>query len=91
MDYKNYHNVVISMQRRMRDYLDDKSHSQAGQLEKAFQRLEDDVQVQKNVNTIRDDLKGIESVLNSMDESVMSHSHIDELEDWILDSLQKIR
>jgi hypothetical protein len=84
------HGEVIYMQRRMRDYLDDKSHSQAGQLENAFQRLEDDVQVQKNSLTIRDDLKQIESILNSMDDNVMSHPHIDELEDWVRDKIQKI-
>ena len=91
MDYKRYHNEVISMQRKMRDWLDLPSHSEARSLESAFQQLEDNVQVQKSTHTIRDNLKQIESILNRLDESVMSHGHVGELEDWVQGSLSKIR
>lgn len=91
MDYKRYHNEVITMQRRMRDWLDLPTHSEARSLEQAFQRLEDDVQVNKNVHTIRDDLKRLESMLLQIDEAVMSHGHSDELIDWVRDSLNTIR
>lgn len=91
MDYKRYHNKVVAMQRRMRDWLDEPSHAQARELDKSFQRLEDNVQVQKNVHTIRDDLKRIESALKRLDDVVMSHHHVDALEDWVRDSLRKYR
>ena len=91
MDYKRYHNECLRMQQRMRDWLDLPTHSEARELEQAFQQLEDDVQVQKNVHSIRDRLKRIDSLLNSIDEAVMSHGHVDELQDWVRDSLQKIR
>ena len=79
------------MQRKMRDWLDIPSHGEAKSLENAFQRLEDNVQVNKSVHTIRDNLKQIDRLLQSLDDSVMSHNHVDELEDWVQDSLQKIR
>lgn len=91
MDYKRYHNEVLSMQRKMRDYLDLPTHSDARTLDSAFQKLEDNVQVQKSTHTIRDNLKQIESILNRLDESVMSHGHVDELENWVQGSLGKIR
>ncbi len=78
------------MQNRMRDYLDDRSHAQAKKLEQAFQRLEDNVQVQKNENTIKDDLKKIESLCSSLDDTVMSHGHCGEIEDWAQKSSSKL-
>ena len=91
MDYKRYHNEVIKMQRLCKDWLDEPSHAQARQLEQAFQKLEDDVQVQKNIHTIRDHLKRIESLSRSLDDEVMSHGHVNEIEDWARNGLNKIR
>lgn len=91
MDYKRYHNECLRMQQRMRDWLDMPSHAQARELDRAFQQLEDDVQVQKNVHTIRDRLKRLDSLLMNINESVMSHGHVDELQDWVRDSLNNIR
>jgi len=91
MDYKRYHNEVISMQRRCKDWTDDPSHAQAKKLEQAFQKLEDDVQVQKNVHTIRDHLKRIESLCSSMSDEAMSHGHANEIEDWAQQGLRTIR
>ncbi len=79
------------MQHRMRDCIDEPSHADARKLEKVFQKLEDDVQVKKNPYTIRDDLKQIENICQSMDEAVMSHGDVTEIESWIRSSLQKIR
>lgn len=91
MDYKSFHREVTSMQHRVRDYLDDKSHAQARELTTLFQKLEDEVQVQKNAGTIKDLLRRIESKLQSLDEKVMSNGHVDELADWVRDSLRGIR
>lgn len=91
MDYKNFHREVISKQHTVRDYLDDASHAQARELVSLFQKLEDDVQMQKNPLTIRDLLKRIESKLLSLDDKVMSNGHSDELNDWVRDCLKVIR
>ncbi len=91
MDYKSYHKEVISMQHRINDTLDDRGHSEAKQLVQLFQKLEDDVQVQKNVHSIRDQLKRIESHLRSLDDKVMSHNDVDHFLDWVVDSLRQIR
>lgn len=85
------HSEAISMQRRMRDWLDDPSHSQARELDRLFQKLEDDVQVGKNSHTIIDHLKRIESLCRSMDKQAMSHGHSAELEQWARNCIQKIR
>ncbi len=85
------HSEAISMQRRMQDWIDNPSHSQARELEKLFQRLEDDVQVGKSSHTIIDDLKRIESLCRSIDSEAMSHGHSSELEQWARNSIQKIR
>ncbi len=91
MDHKRYHNEVINMQRRMRDWLDNPSHSQARELDSLFQRLEDDVQVGKSSHTIIDHLKRIESICKSMDSEAMSHGHSSQLEQWARSSIQRIR
>jgi glycyl-tRNA synthetase beta subunit len=79
------------MQRRCKDWTDDPSHAQARKLEQAFQKLEDDVQVQKNIHTIRDHLKRIESLCSSISNEAMSHDHSNDLEDWAQQGLRKIR
>jgi hypothetical protein len=91
MDYKRYHKEVISMQRRCRDWTDDPSHAQSKKLEQLVQKLEDDVQVEKNIHTIRDHLKRIENLCRSMDDVAMSHGHSAEIEQWAQDGLRKIR
>lgn len=91
MDYNSFHRDVISMQHRINDWLDDTSHEQARELVNLFQKLEDDVQVQKNAGSIRDQLKRIEAMLQILEEKVMSNRHIDELVDWVRDSLRKVR
>ena len=91
MDYNSFHRDVISMQHRINDWLDDTSHEQARELVNLFQKLEDDVQVRKNALTVRDQLKRIEAVLQNLDETVMSHGHVDELADWVRDTIQSIR
>jgi len=91
MDYKRYHKEVMSMQRRCRDWTDDPTHAHARKLEQLFQKLEDDVQVQKNVHTIRDHLKRIESLCGAMSEEAMDHGHSNEIEDWAQQGLRSIR
>ena len=91
MDYKSFHNEVVSMQHRINDSLDDTSHPQSRELSTLFQQLEDDVQVQKNVQTIRDHLKRIEALVQRLDDAVMSHGDVDTLADWVRDTLQRVR
>ncbi len=91
MDYKRFHAQVISMQNRLKDCLDDKSHAQSRELTAMFQKLEDDVQVRKNAITIRDQLKRIESKLSALDDKVMSHGDVDNFADWVRDNIQAIR
>ena len=92
MDMKRYHKDVESMQRRLPGCIDDPGSSTGRALVKNFQKLEDEVQVGRTGATIQNRLKTIRSLVKkAVNEKVMSHGDADNYEDWINDSLRKIR
>ncbi len=88
---KEFHKDIIRMQDKLKNYIDDPSARIARDITNNFQKLEDEVQVGKNVNTIRDRLKRIRRLVESADGSVISHPDADTIENWIDNALQKYR
>lgn len=71
---------VLAFQHRTNDYIDDHSHHVAHSLKQAVQRLEDAVQVKKNVHSIDDHLKQVIRLLEqAKEDEVMSYHHAVEL------------
>jgi hypothetical protein len=92
MDMKAFHREVVTMQGRLKGFIDLPNDPKARALQDIFQKLEDEVQVGKSSGTIRDRLKAIEAQLKPAYEAgVISHGHFDELEDWTREYQQKIR
>ena len=92
MDMKAFHREVESMQGRLNSYIDLPNDPKAKALQNLFQKLEDEVQVGKSSNTIKNRLKEIEAQLKpALNAGVMSHGHFDDLEDWVREYQQKIR
>jgi len=92
MDMKDFHREVQSMQGRLKGYIDLPNDPKARALQNIFQKLEDEVQVGKNSNSIKNRLKEIEAQLKpAFNAGVMSHGHFDDLEDWVREYQQKIR
>lgn len=92
MDMKAFHREVESMQGRLKTYIDLPNDPIAKTLQNLFQKLEDEVQVEKSSNTIKNRLKEIEAQLKpAFSAGVMSHGHFDDLEDWVRECQQKIR
>ena len=76
----HFYKKILAFQHKTNDYIDDHSHHVAQSLKQAVQRLEDDVQVGKNVHSIDADLKQVISLLEkAQDNEVMSHHHTLEL------------
>jgi hypothetical protein len=88
---EDFHKDIFRMQDKLKQYIDDPSAAVARDITDNFQKLEDEVQVGKNVNTIRDRLKIIRRLVESADGSVISHPDADAIEKWIDNALQKYR
>lgn len=87
-----FHKEVESMQRRLPGCIDDPSSSTARELVKNFQKLEDEVQVGRSGATLQNRLKTINKLIKkAVNEKVMSYGDADNYEDWVNDSLRKIR
>lgn len=83
---------AVALQQKFRDYIDDRSHPLAGQLDREIQGLEDDVQVKKHPKTIEDRAKRIISLLSSVDGTpVMDGGHADDLKDRAQDIINELR
>ncbi len=75
-----FYNQVVQFQRRVNDWLDDRSSSTARSLQTEVQRLEDDVQTRKNSRTVEARVMSVMRLLNQAGNSgAMSHPHADEL------------
>lgn len=75
------HRDIIDLQRRWHDRLDDATHTVAREISSAIQRLEDDIQVKKNVRTLEDQVKHIIQKLESLKGTVaMSQGHLGEFQ-----------
>lgn len=85
---------IVSFQRRVNDWLDDRSSAAARSLQQEVQRLEDDAQVRKNPDSIESRVKSVMRLLEqAADQGAMSHHHADELVDQCEDfrrTLQKL-
>lgn len=85
---------AVAMQLKFRDYRDDRNHTLNRQLENEFQRLVDEIEMQKNPRSLEDRVKRLIGVLNSVDGSpAISNRDVDELKDRcenIRDSLRKL-
>jgi hypothetical protein len=88
------HRQIIDLQRKWRDHLDDPNNSGARQVDSAIQRLEDDIQTNKNPRSIEDQVKRLLQQLNSLENtSVMDNSHLNDLQrsfESMRDSLRKL-
>lgn len=76
------HQEIINLQRNFRDNLDYSKHPKARELDSAIQRLEDDIQVKKNLRSIEDQLKRTIQLLSNADgKGFMDDRHIDDFKD----------
>lgn len=92
MDMKLFHPEVMAMKQRLSSYFSLPQDPKARALASSFQKLEDEVQMGKSVDTIRYRLKEIESQLRpAYAAGVMNNSSFDNLEDWVRDCIQKAR
>lgn len=92
MDAKKFRKEAIKIQHRIDDWLDEPNSSTGRSLRNEIQKLEDELQVNKSIHTIRDRLKSLKRILQRAgSEGVMSYHHADELIDWVEDSLIKYR
>jgi hypothetical protein len=83
---------AIDMQHKLRDYIDDPSHSIVAQLKNEVQRLTDEIEVKKNPRSIEDRVKQIIRLLESAEETTaISRHHIDDLRDRCEDIRQDLR
>jgi hypothetical protein len=82
---------ALDLQHKLRDYLDADDDPAARQLTSEVQRLTDEIEMQKNPRTVEDRAKTIIRQLESLDEAVMSHEHVDDLRDRCLDMIQDLR
>ena len=87
-----FHKQVLRMQFRLKDSLDKPDHTLARQLISSLQKIEDAAQYGKSPTSINISLKQFRSLLNKAEaEEVISHGDADTIEDWVEDSLRKIR
>jgi len=92
MDMKAFHKEVMSMQNRLKAYLDKPNDPIARSIQHTFQKLEDEVQIGKSNGTIRNRIKEIEMQIKpALNSGVMSHDHCLEIENWARNYQQKIR
>jgi hypothetical protein len=83
---------AINLQFKYRDYVDDKSHPMAQQLNRQIQRLTDDIESQKNTRSLEDLVKQIIRLLEQTDGSgVMDDRHVDDLKDRCEDIRNDLR
>jgi len=85
---------AVALQFKFRDFRDDRSHPLNRQLETEFQRLVDEIEMQKNPRSLEDRVKQLIRVLEGVDGSpAISNHHVDELKDRcenIRDDLRKL-
>lgn len=92
MDMKSFHREVMAMKQRLGGSFSVPQDPKARSIANSFQKLEDEVQMGKSVETVRNRLKEIESQLKpAFSAGVMNSSSFDNLEDWVRDSIQKAR
>lgn len=83
---------AINMQHKLRDYIDDPSHSVVAQLKNEVQRLTDEIEMQKNPRSIEDRIKMIISLIESAEDTeAISRNHLDDLRDRCEDIRQDLR
>lgn len=71
---------ILRFQSKSNDYIDDHSLAVSRSLKAAIQRLEDDVQVKKNSQSIISQAQKVTALLESAGEhNAMSHGHVREL------------
>lgn len=85
---------AVAMQLKFRDYRDDRNHPLNRQLETEFQRLVDEIEMQKNPRSLEDRVKQLIRVLEGADGSpAISNRDVDDLKDrceQIRDDLRKL-
>ncbi len=92
MDMKSFHREVMTMKQRLGGSFSMPQDPKARSLVNSFQKLEDEVQMGKSVETIRNRLKEIDSQLRPAHAAgVMNNSSFDNLEDWVREYIQKAR
>lgn len=83
---------AITMQHKLRDYIDDPSHAIVAQLKNEVQRLTDEIEVKKNPRSIEDRVKIIIRLIESAEgTNAISHNHLDDLSDLCEDLRQDLR
>lgn len=86
------HKEIINLQRNFRDRLDDRNHPLARELDKTIQRIEDDIQVKKNLRSIEDQIKRAIQQLSSADgNGFMSDRDIDDFKDRLEDMRRQVQ
>lgn len=92
MDMKSFHREVMAMKQRLGSSFSMPADPKARAIVSSFQKLEDEVQMGKSVETVRNRLKEIDSQLRpAYAAGVMNNSSFDNLEDWVRDCIQKAR
>lgn len=83
---------VISLRHRLNDVIDDPSHSSSQSLKKIVQRLEDEIQVNKNPKSLESTVKDVISSLKQAEHSgVISQSDVNYLHKTFEDMQQELR
>lgn len=73
-------NEVISLQHKVKDFLDQPGHASAVRLKNEVQGLEDDLQVKKNKHSIEDRIKRVLGALGEVQaHQAMSPEHVQQL------------
>lgn len=84
----------VNLQRNFRDQLDDSNHPTARELEKAIQRIVDDIELKKHPRNVEDQVKRVIQQLSSADgQGFIDNRHLDDLKDRFEDmrrNLQKL-
>jgi hypothetical protein len=92
MDMTSFHNEVLALKQRLSSYFVMPGDPIARALQNSFQKLEDELQMGKSVETVRNRLKEIERQLKpAYDAGVLNNANYDNLLDWVRDCLQKVR
>lgn len=83
---------VISLRHRLNNVIDDPSHSSAQSLKKLVQRLEDEMQVNKNPKSLESTVKDVINSLKQAEHAgVISHSDINYLHKTFEEMQQELR
>ncbi len=84
---------VMATQSRLRGYLDEPNNSVARQFSQELQRLLDEIESQKNAQSLEDRVKSLLRQLQSFTTEVMDDRHVDDIKDRLEDvrsDLQKL-